>query len=114
MKLLAVALLIAVTPAPTNLKVTYWPHGRSGPATVWTLGCAPATGTHPLRGRACLTLKANLADLGPATKPCTILSRIGAPVAEISGTWGGRKIDRDYRFGCQGWSDLHLVLTAQP
>jgi hypothetical protein len=109
-KLLAVALLIAA-PSPA-LKVTYWPHGRGAPAIVWTLGCAPATGTHPVRGRSCLALRANAIDLGAATKPCTILARVGAPEAQITGMWKGKRVDRSFRSGCPGWSDLHLVLTG--
>ena len=79
---------------------------------MWTLGCAPATATHPVRGRACLALRANAADLGPATKPCTILARIGAPEAQVTGMWAGERIDRSFRAGCPGWGDLHLVLTG--
>ncbi|MFL5910880.1 MAG: SSI family serine proteinase inhibitor [Gaiellaceae bacterium] len=113
MKALAVAFAFLAGQAPaTSLKVTYWPHGRGASPTVWTLRCAPAAGTHPLRGRACLALKAHAADLGPATKPCTLLALRGSPEAEISGTWAGRKIDRSYRVGCPGWTDLKLVLTG--
>ena len=113
MKLLAVALVFFAGAGPTtSLKVTYWPHGRTETATVWTLKCAPARGTHPLLGRSCLQLKANADALGAATKPCTILARAGSPVARITGTWGGKTVDRSYRIGCPGWSDLHLVLTG--
>jgi hypothetical protein len=110
---LAVALVFfAGAGSTTSLKVTYWPHGRTAAATVWTLRCAPAAGTHPLRGRSCLQLKANAADLGPATKPCTILARVGAPEARITGTYAGKTVDRSYRIGCPGWTDLRIVLTG--
>lgn len=114
MKLIAVALAFAVgAGAPKDsLKVTYWPHGRSGPATTWTLSCAPAAGSHPLRGRSCLQLKAHTADLGPATKACNVTAIAGAAQAQIVGTYAGKKVNRGYRVGCAGWSDLHLVLTG--
>lgn len=114
MRLLAVALVsLAATAGPkASLKVTYWPHGRTAAATVWTLRCAPAAGSHPLRGRSCLELQAHSADLGPATKACNILARVGAPEARITGTWAGKAVDRAYRAGCQGWTELKLVLTG--
>jgi len=96
-----------------DLKVTYWSHGHGAAATSWTLGCAPAVGTHPLRGRSCLQLKAHAVDLAPATKACNITAVAGSPQAEIVGTYAGRKVDRSYRPGCSGWSNLHLVLTGQ-
>jgi hypothetical protein len=113
MRALAVALVFFAGSAPkASLKVTYWPHGRTAAATVWTLGCAPATGTHPFRGRTCLALKAHAVELGPATKACTFLARAGAPEAQITGTWAGKVVDRGYRVGCPGWTELKLVLTG--
>lgn len=94
-----------------SLTVKYWAHGQGTPA-VWTLKCAPAAGTHPLKGRACVALKANAALLGPATKACTIMARRGSPTAEIAGTWAGQKVDRSYRVGCPGWDELRVVLAG--
>jgi hypothetical protein len=64
------------------------------------------------RGRACLALRAHSLDLGPAQKPCTIMSIVGAPEAEVIGTVDGKKVDRSFRSGCPGWDDLHVVLTG--
>jgi len=110
----ALALVLAAVAAPpkTSLKITYWPHGRTGPATMWTLGCAPAVGSHPLRGRACLQLKAHTVDLDPATKACNITAIAGSPQALIRGVYNGKAVDRGFRIGCPGWSDLRLVLTG--
>jgi hypothetical protein len=33
-------------------------------------------------------------------------------MAEVIGTYAGRKIDRTYRAGCPGWTELKLVLTG--
>jgi hypothetical protein len=110
--LVLAALLVGASPPATSLKVTYWPHGRSAAATTWTLACAPAKGTHPARGRACLALKTHPLDVGPAQKPCTIMAVVGAPEAQIVGTVDGQKVNRSYRDGCPGWSDLHVVLTG--
>ena len=113
MKLLAVALVFFAGSAPAaSLKVTYWPHGRGATPTVWTLKCAPAAGTHPAKGRACSSLKVHAALLGDATKACTILAPRNAPMAEVIGTYAGRKVDRTYRAGCPGWTELKLVLTG--
>jgi hypothetical protein len=110
---LAVALAVLAGSAPkASLKVTYWPHGRSATPTVWTLKCAPAAGTHPAKGRACTSLAAHSALLGPATKACTILSPRNAPMAEVVGTYAGQKVDRSFRIGCPGWTELKSVLTG--
>jgi hypothetical protein len=112
MKFLALVALVLGGAAPANLKVTYWPHGRSAAAVTWTLGCAPARGTHPARGRACIALRAHPLELAPATKPCTIMAPVGAPEADVIGTLDGKKVDRSYRIGCPGWNDLRVLLTG--
>lgn len=108
-----VSLLLNTAAPKASLEVTYWPHGRTHPATRWTLGCAPASGSHPHRGRACVVLAAHRDDLRPAARACTIFPRAGAPTAEIAGTYAGTKVDRGFRPGCPGWSDLRLVLTGR-
>jgi len=99
--------------ARASLKIKYWPHGSGSPATTWTLKCGPAGGTHPARRAACGALASHPADLGPATRACTILSTPTAARATVSGTWAGRRVDRTYRIGCPGWSDLRIVLTGK-
>jgi hypothetical protein len=109
--LVVVACAQAATPTG-SLKVTYWPHGRSQAATHWTLRCGPAGGTHPAAARSCAQAKAHAVDLGPATKPCTIMQTRYSAQALVTGTWAGRRVDRAYRIGCPGWSALRLVLTG--
>jgi hypothetical protein len=112
-KLLAVALLFLAGSTPkASLKVTYWPHGRGAAAIVWTLQCGPAAGTHPMPRRTCTTLHDHVALLGPALTACTLLARRDAPTAQLTGTYAGRKIDRSFRIGCPGWTDLRIVLTG--
>lgn len=113
MRLLAVALVTLAASTPkASLRVTYWPHGAGAAPVTWTLKCTPLGGTHPLRARSCAILKLNAALLGPATKPCTILSRRDAPTATVTGTYAGRTVLRSYRAGCPGWDELRLVLTG--
>jgi hypothetical protein len=42
-----------------------------------------------------------------------ILSTPTAARATISGTWARRRVNRSYRIGCPGWSDLRIVLTGK-
>jgi len=114
---LAVVLTAAVTAhaaAPkASLKVTYWADGLLGQKTTWTLRCGPAAGTHPAPRLACRTLSAHAVELGPATRPCTLMPRITSARATVKGTWAGRRVDRTYRIGCPGWRDLRVVLTGK-
>jgi hypothetical protein len=99
--------------APANLKVTYWPHGRTAAATVWTLRCGPPAGTHPARRLACVALARHPADLRPGTRACTLMPTTTSAQGRITGTWDGRRVDRWYRIGCPGWTDLRVVLTGR-
>ena len=102
----------AATPQGT-LRVTYWPRGLAGTKSVWTLRCGPVGGTHPLRRLACAVLRKHPADLGPATRACTLMPTRTSALATIAGTWAGRRVNRGYRIGCPGWADLRIVLTAK-
>lgn len=112
--LTAVALL--VVPAKTSLAVTYYPHGGDSPPMVWHLTCAPARGTHPTPGRACLeTLAARAsADLAPPTRPCPFAISPHAPYTRVEGLLRGRPVKRVVRPGCDvaAWRDLHFLLTG--
>lgn len=115
------ALAVVLTGAATahgaapkaSLKVTYWANGPFQSATTWTLRCGPAAGTHPAPRLACRTLSSHSAQLGPATRPCTLLPKVTSARARIKGTWAGRSVDRTYRIGCPGWRDLRQVLTGK-
>jgi hypothetical protein len=110
---LTLAVVATAQAAPATLKVTYWPHGRAATATVWTLRCDPPRGTHPTRRLACAALSRHPADLGPATRACTLMPTPTSAQARITGTWAGRRVDRSYRIGCPGWTDLRVVLTGR-
>jgi Subtilisin inhibitor-like len=110
---LAVAAGAQASTPKANLKVTYWPYGRAQAATVWTLRCNPAGGTHPARTASCAALAKHAADLNPATRACTLMPTTTSAQAHIVGTWAGRHVDRTYRIGCPGWTDLRLVLTGR-
>ena len=114
----ACAILVAAATAAAqstsrSLKITYWPHGRSAAATAWRLKCDPPGGTHPARRLACAALARHPADLRPATRACTLMPTATSPQARITGTWAGRRVDRSYRIGCPGWTDLRVVLTGR-
>ena len=110
---LAIVATAYAAPVPATLKVTYWPHGRAATATVWKLHCDPPGGTHPARRLACAALARHPVDLRPATRPCTLMPTATSPQARITGTRGGRRVDRTYRIGCPGWVDLRIVLTGR-
>jgi Subtilisin inhibitor-like len=110
--LLPVAAAQAATPK-ASLKVTYWAKGSTGSSVTWTLRCDPAAGTHPAPRLACRALAAHAADLGRATRACTLMPTLTSPRATIKGTWAGRRVERTYRIGCAGWRDLRIVLTGK-
>jgi len=115
--LIALTLGILVTAqaaaSTASLKIIYWPHGRVAAAITWTLHCGPPAGTHPARRLACAALAAHPVDLRPATRACTLMQTYGSPQARVAGTWRGRRVDRSYRIGCPGWSDLRVALTGK-
>ena len=40
----------AAASGTTSLRIRYWPEGKAGSSTLWTLRCAPARGNSPARG----------------------------------------------------------------
>ena len=114
---LTVALALATgagAAARGTLKVTYWAHGSDGASRTWTLRCgASATGTHPARRLACSALAKHAVELTGALRPCALLPSLRAPRAKVTGTWNGRKVNRTFRSGCPGWTDLKVVLTGK-
>jgi Subtilisin inhibitor-like len=112
---LAAALATAAEAATPKavLKVIYWPHGSAGTPITWTLRCGPIGGSHPARRLACGALAKHPGELRPATRACTLMPTATSARAAIKGTWTGTRVNRSYRIGCPGWSDLHLVLTGK-
>src|ERR1041385_7085183 len=106
----SVALALAASASAAargSLKITYWAHGSEGAATTWTLRCgASVSGTHPARRIACAALAKHGAELAGAVRPCALLPTLRSPRAKVTGTWNGKRVNRTFRSGCPGWSDL--------
>ena len=79
---------------PTNLTITYWPQGQTKPAAgTWTLRCAPAGGTLPRPGRACVKLAALPKPFAPTPKDMACIELYGGPqTAVVKGTFRGERI----------------------
>ena len=78
----------------TELKITYWPQGRTtAPVKKWTLRCAPAGGTHPQAASACRKLAAMSNPFAPIPKDAICTDVYGGPQAAlITGTFRGRAL----------------------
>ena len=82
-------------PAPaTELTVTLWPQGRSGPSHEFTLTCDPPGGTHPTPAEACAILDADSAVLEPLPPDSICTELYGGPdEAEVVGTVNGEQVN---------------------
>ena len=93
--LLAATLALAVTPAGTSLRVTYWEDGANEDASVtWTLSCNPARGTLARPGLACRRLAAGGPKLfAPLPKDIVCTEIFGGPQrARVVGTLAGKRV----------------------
>jgi hypothetical protein len=97
----------AATPR-TSLTVTYWPHGPGTAAKTWHLSCAPAAGTHPLKGIACTELANYARELAPPRAACKYLPPKGAPEALVKGVYRGKPVNRLVRPTCDPTVLQHL------
>ena len=84
----------AASSGATDLKITYWPQGRTAAsAKKWTLRCAPAGGTHPQAASACRKLAAMSSPFAPIPKDAVCTEQYGGPqVALITGTFRGHAL----------------------
>jgi hypothetical protein len=114
--LLAAAGALLGAPGKTALVVAYYPSGLAGPGQTWRLSCAPAHGTHPTPGRACLELRLRqaMAELRPPAAPCRFMIGARTPYARVEGRVRGVAVKRLVRPGCDdaAWHDLHFLLTG--
>src|SRR5688572_23132127 len=106
----------AATPGPTSLTVTYWPQGPTKAAAgTWTLRCAPASGTLPRPGRACVKLNALPKPFAPTPKDMACIELYGGPqTAVVRGTFRGERISVTLRRsdGCEiARFDKHAFLV---
>jgi hypothetical protein len=84
----------AASSGATELKITYWPQGRTAAsAKKRTLRCAPAGGTHPQAASACRKLAAMTSPFAPIPKDAVCTEQYGGPqVALITGTFRGHAL----------------------
>ena len=91
--------------ADTELRIRVWPEGRAdGVARTWTLGCAPARGTHPRRATACRRLAGTTRPFAPVPKDMQCTQIYGGPAeALVTGSHRGAKVwtRLSLRDGCQ-------------
>jgi len=103
----------------TSLRIRYWPDGKAGASTLWTLRCTPPAGTHPRAASACDVL-ARLADpFAPIPKDVGCTQIYGGPqVARVSGRLRGRVVWATFqrRDGCEisRWARVGALLPTPP
>jgi hypothetical protein len=89
----------------TELKITFWAQGRTAVTTgKWTLRCAPAGGTLPQAGAACLKLAGMQNPFAPVPRDAICTDQYGGPqVALVTGTFRGRALwtQLQRRNGCE-------------
>jgi len=119
----AVALLLltasAAASGTTSLRIRYWPDGKAGASTLWTLHCGPARGTHPRAAAACDVLARLQDPFAPTPKDVGCTQLYGGPqVARVSGTLRGRRVWATFqrRDGCEiaRWVRAGAVLPTPP
>jgi hypothetical protein len=91
--------LAAILVASTSLHITVWPSGAENPGKrVYTLRCAPASGTLPHRAAACTKLMRLERPFAPTPKGVACTQIYGGPQeALVTGRFRGKLIRA--RFG---------------
>jgi hypothetical protein len=94
----------SATPS-TDLQMRVWPEGQgNGEMERWTLRCAPAAGTLPRPGTACVRLNTMENPFAPLRKDLQCTQIYGGPQeAVISGIFQGNRVwvKLTVRDGCQ-------------
>jgi hypothetical protein len=103
----------------TDLRVSFFPEGRSAEATrtLWTLRCEPTGGTLPKRAAACQKLDAMKNPFAPLPKDLQCTDIFGGPEqALIAGTHNGRRVwvVLGQRNGCEiaRWKKLAFLMAG--
>jgi hypothetical protein len=119
---LALALVApgAASGGRTGLAIALYPQGvPAGAVERYRLSCAPARGTVPRPGRACLVLARLAAPFAPVPRDeiCTQIA-LGPQEAIVTGTVAGRRVYARLRLsdGCQieRWRRLAAVVPGFP
>ena len=87
-----------------KLTIVVWPNGVDGRRYAYTLRCAPAGGTLPNRGKACLRLAALRNPFAPVPEDAVCTMQYGGPqVATVTGTYAAKRISTRFTRanGCQ-------------
>src|SRR4051812_49304722 len=104
-KLLLLGLLLCAAPAAaagggTTLQIAVWPQGAEGQPHLWTLSCAPARGSLPHPGTACLRLSRLSAPFAPVPPHSVCTMIYGGPQrARVTGTFRGRRVRTTFNRG---------------
>jgi hypothetical protein len=103
---------------PTNLRITIWPHGKSGRSVTYTLTCPQGKGTLPRADAACPKLRQVSVKAFAPVPPGTACTEIygGPQIARVNGRFAGKSINADFNRtnGCEiaRWSRLAFLLPS--
>jgi hypothetical protein len=119
-KALVLLVLIGAAPASaatgvTSLQIAVWPQGAEGAPHQWTLHCAPARGTLPHPGMACLQLSRLSAPFAPVPPGAVCTMIFGGPQrARVTGTFRGHRVRATFNRanGCEDtrWNRVAFLL----
>jgi hypothetical protein len=109
----------AAASGTTSLRIRYWPDGKAGSSTVWTLRCAPPRGTHPRAAAACDVLARLQDPFAPTPPDVACIQLYGGPqVVRVSGTLRGERVWATFRRrdGCEiaRWARAGALLPTPP
>jgi hypothetical protein len=117
---LSTAAYAAASGSQTKLSIAVYPKGvGAGIVRHYTLACAPARGTVPHPGKACLALARLSAPFAPVPPDeiCTQIA-LGPQEAIVSGTVAGRHVYARLRLndGCQidRWRHVSAIVPGFP
>jgi hypothetical protein len=104
--------------AETDLRITLWQRGPSGPARVRTLRCGPVGGTLPSAGRACAALSRLDGPFRPVPRDSVCTQQYGGPAeALVRGTYKGRRVWTRFhrREGCNisRWERVRFLFPTR-
>jgi hypothetical protein len=118
MALLLMALALFGGSPSAGLHIAVWPQGQQGPRHIWTLGCAPTSGTLPLADAACTRLDRFSTNPFAPVPPGTFCSQIfsGPEEALVTGMFRGSRVWARFnrQDSCQTarWNRIKFLFVA--